>query len=61
MRRLVLCIGGLALLILLAIAVLIWGYAEFTSPGPLARATALVIPKGAERGRHRPPPRGSGE
>ncbi|MGO8866981.1 MAG: endolytic transglycosylase MltG [Alphaproteobacteria bacterium] len=46
MRRLVLCIGGLALLILLAVAVLIWGYVEFTSPGPLERATALVIPKG---------------
>jgi UPF0755 protein len=33
-------------LVLLAAGALIWGYLEFTAPGPLAEASALVIAKG---------------
>jgi len=45
-RRLALWFGAPALLALAAAAVLLWGYAEFTKPGPLAQSGAFVIAKG---------------
>jgi UPF0755 protein len=37
---------GLFVLVVAACGVFAWGYLDFTKPGPLARNTALVIPKG---------------
>ena len=46
MRPLAVLLKALLLLALLALGALLWGYRQFTAPGPLREATALVIPKG---------------
>jgi len=45
-RRLALWLGAPALLLLAAAAVVSWGYAQFTGPGPLPETRAFVIDKG---------------
>ncbi len=50
MKRLAAAILGLALgLVLMAGAAVWWGTQRYTAPGPLAKPTTVVIPKGAGR------------